>query len=63
MRFPHDASDALLAHLADHGVLAGTVGPGIVRLVTHLDVTARDIDTAVAAFKDYFKRNAVRGAA
>jgi threonine aldolase len=33
------------------------------RLVTHLDVTARDIDTAVAAFKDYFKRNAIRGAA
>lgn len=29
---------ALLGHLADGGVLAGTVGPGRVRLVTHADV-------------------------
>ena len=49
VRFPHDASDALLAHLADHGVLAGTVGPGIVRLVTHLDIDDAGIDVARSA--------------
>ena len=49
VRFRHDASDALLAHLADHGVLAGTVGPGIVRLVTHLDIDDAGIDVARSA--------------
>jgi threonine aldolase len=34
---PPDA-DALLAHLQANGVLAGTLAPGVVRLVTHLDL-------------------------
>jgi threonine aldolase len=34
---PPDA-DALLAHLEANGVLAGTLAPGVVRLVTHLDL-------------------------
>jgi len=34
---PPDA-DALLAHLHANGVLGGTLAPGVVRLVTHLDV-------------------------
>ena len=28
----------LLGHLSDEGVLAGTLAPGVIRLVTHLDV-------------------------
>lgn len=49
VRFSHDDPAALLAHLAAAGVLAGTVGPGLVRLVTHLDVDDAGIDRACAA--------------
>ncbi len=34
---PPDA-DGLLAHLQANGVLGGTLAPGVVRLVTHLDL-------------------------
>ncbi|HET9077532.1 MAG TPA: GntG family PLP-dependent aldolase [Acidimicrobiales bacterium] len=37
---------ALLEHLADGGVRAGTVGPGRVRLVTHADVDEAGIELA-----------------
>jgi threonine aldolase len=43
---PPDA-DGLLRHLAAAGVRAGTIAPGVVRLVTHLDVD--DVDTRRAA--------------
>ncbi len=39
----------LLEHLAAAGVLAGTIAPGVVRLVTHHDVDDTGIDRAVAA--------------
>ena len=44
--FPHPDPDALLAHFAAGGVVAGTVGPGQVRLVTHADVDAAGIEVA-----------------
>ena len=47
--FPHRDAVGLLAHLAQHGVLAGTVAPGIVRLVTHADVDDAGIETACRA--------------
>ena len=37
------------AHLAADGVLAGTVGPGRLRFVTHLDVDDEGIDRAAKA--------------
>ena len=49
VRFPHPDPAALLAHLGAAGVLAGTVGPGLVRLVTHLDVDDAGIERAEAA--------------
>lgn len=52
VRFPHDRPEELLLHLAERDVLAGTVGPGIVRLVTHLDVDDAGIDRACAALAD-----------
>jgi threonine aldolase len=52
VRFPHDDPDALVDHLARHGVLTGTVGPGLVRLVTHLDVDDAGIDRACAALAE-----------
>lgn len=52
VRFPHDDPAALLGHLASAGVLAGTVGPGLVRLVTHLDVDDEGIDRACAALAE-----------
>ena len=40
--------DSLLHHLADGGVLAGTVAPGRVRLVTHADLDESGLDLACA---------------
>jgi threonine aldolase len=45
---------ALQAYLKERGILIG--GREKVRLVTHLDVTAEDIQTVIGAFKDYFSR-------
>ena len=36
--FRHDDTDALLGHLAANGVRAGTIAPGTVRFMTHVDV-------------------------
>ncbi|MCU1485793.1 MAG: Low-specificity L-threonine aldolase [Actinomycetia bacterium] len=52
VRFPHADTGALVAHLAERGVLTGTVGPGLVRLVTHLDVDDAGIDRACAALAE-----------
>ncbi|HVX23214.1 MAG TPA: GntG family PLP-dependent aldolase [Acidimicrobiales bacterium] len=41
----------LLDHLAGEGVLAGMVGPGLIRLVTHHDVDDAGTDRAVAALR------------
>ena len=42
-------ADRMLAALADHRVRAVGMGPGRIRLVTHLDVDDRDIEQAVEA--------------
>jgi threonine aldolase len=47
--FSHPDPSGLIAHLADHGVLAGTVAPGRVRLVTHHDVDDDGVEQAVVA--------------
>jgi threonine aldolase len=47
--FEHPAPVDLLRHLADHGVWGVTLGPGIVRFVTHLDVDDEQVDRAVKA--------------
>ena len=47
--FPHPDPAALLAHLAAEGVLAGTIGPRTVRLVTHFDVDDDAVERAVKA--------------
>jgi threonine aldolase len=44
--FAHDDPPSLLASLAGAGVLAGTIGPGSVRLVTHHDVDDDGIEQA-----------------
>jgi threonine aldolase len=50
--FPHADADALLAHLERRGILAGTLAPGIVRLMTHLGVTDDGLAQAVATLAD-----------
>jgi threonine aldolase len=45
---PPDA-DGLIDHLAEAGILAGTVAPGVVRLVTHVDVDEAGIDLVCKA--------------
>jgi threonine aldolase len=47
--FRHADPAAVLAHLAAADVLAGTVAPGVVRLVTHHDVDDAGIERACAA--------------
>jgi threonine aldolase len=49
--FTHPDPDALLVHLAGHGVWAGTIAPGVVRLVTHHDVDDDGIERALAALR------------
>lgn len=46
--FRHADADAVVAHLAAHGVLAGTIAPGVVRLVTHRDLDDAGIAHACA---------------
>lgn len=52
MRVAPDRAAALKKYLADAGILIGSGAH--VRLVTHLDVRAVDVDAAVAAVKDFF---------
>jgi threonine aldolase len=47
--FLHRDSDAFLNHLRAQGVLAGTIAPNAVRLVTHLDVDDAGIEQACKA--------------
>lgn len=47
--FSPDRPEALLDHLASHGVLGGMLAPGVVRLVTHHDVSDEGIERAVVA--------------
>jgi threonine aldolase len=47
--FPHPDTDAVIAHLDAHDVLAGTVAPGVMRLVTHHDVDDAAVDLARSA--------------
>ena len=42
----HPDTVALVDHLAREGVLAGTIAPGVVRLVTHHDVDDAGVDRA-----------------
>jgi threonine aldolase len=49
VRFAHRDPAPLMAELAGAGVLTGTVGPGLMRLVTHLDVEDDGIDRACLA--------------
>ncbi|HKE73871.1 MAG TPA: GntG family PLP-dependent aldolase [Acidimicrobiales bacterium] len=50
--FRHDDPEALLDALAARGVGAVTLGPSIVRLVTHCDVDDAGVETACAALAD-----------
>jgi len=44
-------AEAVLAHLAGEGGLAGTIAPGVVRLVTHHDVDDAGIERAARALR------------
>jgi threonine aldolase len=47
--FRHPEPGQLLAHLRSEGVLAGTIAPGVVRLMTHHDVDDDDVERAAKA--------------
>ena len=44
--FSHDDPDRLLAHFEAEGIRAGTIAPGVIRLVTHHDVDDAGIERA-----------------
>jgi threonine aldolase len=46
---PHGEPDELCDHLRGEGVLAGTIAPGVVRLVTHHDVDDDGVERACKA--------------
>jgi threonine aldolase len=48
----HADALALVEHLAGEGVRAGTIAPGVVRLVTHHDVDDAGLERAVKALRD-----------
>ena len=56
VKVPKESVAELQEHLKANGVIA-LVSPKT-RLVTHLDVDAKGVDAAVAAFASYFKRQA-----
>ncbi len=47
--FRHPEPERVLQHLEGEGVLAGTIAPGVVRLVTHHDVDDEGVDRAMKA--------------
>lgn len=47
--FNHPSARRLVARLAEHGVLAGTLSPTRARLVTHCDLTDADVERASEA--------------
>ncbi len=49
--FRHPDPALLLKHLGAQGILAGSIAPGVVRLVTHHDVDDAGIDRALSAFR------------
>jgi threonine aldolase len=48
---PTPDASGLVARCADQGVLVSAVGPSVVRLVTHLDVSAEDAHRAAWVLK------------
>jgi len=40
-----------LDHMSEHGVLAGTMGEGVIRAVTHYGIEAEDIEKALAGIR------------
>ena len=57
---PPEAVPAWLAHLRAGGVLAGTMGFGRIRFVTHLDLDDAGIDRAIALLRARPAYNPVR---
>jgi threonine aldolase len=47
--FTHPETDKLIAHLRDHGVLAGTIAEHTMRFVTHHDVDDAGLERALGA--------------
>jgi threonine aldolase len=50
--FRHGQTDKLIAHLADQGVLAGTIAPDTMRFVTHHDIDDAGLARAIGALAD-----------
>ena len=50
-----DLVKPLQSFMKENGVLVSVSGPGRFRLVTHLDVTAADIERAIAVFRKFLK--------
>ncbi len=50
-RVPPRRHPRLLAHLAATGIVAGTIGAGTVRFMTHLDIDDADVAAVVAAIR------------
>jgi len=58
VRLPDDRRKDLVAHMAEHGIRIVDMNP--LRLVTHLDVNAEDIEKVIRAFQAFFSKTHAR---
>ena len=58
VRLTEADADALIAHSRERGILLGKGNP--MRLVTHLDISAQDIETVLFSIKSFFARHRAR---
>ena len=54
---PHESMDAMIDFMESRDILVCETY-GKLRLVTHLDVSAQDVETVIAAFKDFYSQSA-----
>jgi threonine aldolase len=59
VQVPSERREALIANLAEQGILVAGGDP--LRLVTHLDVSAEDVEAAVAAIGEFFGSSRTAG--
>jgi acetylornithine/succinyldiaminopimelate/putrescine aminotransferase len=54
------SANQLVAHLKERGILVHQSGPELMRVCTHLDVSAKQIDQACSVFEELLGSRASR---
>jgi len=51
VNFTHPDTDAVLKHLEQQGIRAGTIAPNVARFVTHAEIDDAAVDRAIGAIR------------